>query len=112
LLALARTFPASGSGLHNLLKWRPDFEAPYLAEVSAGIDVTAAEWDGQALKIRLQAAPGISAQLIFGNMTFRPTVTVQGVEINEERLESAPEKSGRVLRLDLPANLTEILIKA
>ncbi len=112
LLALARTFPASGGGLHNLLKWRPDFEAPYLAEVSAGIDVTAAEWDGQALKIRLQAAPGISAQLILSNITFRPTVTVQGVEINEERLESAPEKSERVLRLDLPANLTEILIKA
>jgi hypothetical protein len=114
LLALAQTLPATGGGLHSLLAWRPNFEAPYLAEASPGIDVTAADWDGQALKIRLQAAPGTSAELSFGNIAFRSKVTVQGVEvaINEEWLGSGPEKSELTLKVDLPPNSTEVLVRA
>lgn len=110
LLALALALPPEGGGLHSLLEWQPDFQAPYLAGVSPGIDVTGAEWDGQALRIRLQGVPGTAAELKFGNFAFRPQARVAGVEVelnDGEFSESGPQPS---LRLDLPANTTEVLL--
>ncbi|MDB5082391.1 MAG: hypothetical protein JWP00_4315 [Chloroflexi bacterium] len=112
LLALAQALPGGGGGLRSLLAWQPDFEAPYLAEVSGGVDVTAAEWDGQALKIRLEGTPGAPAELKFGNLAFQPEVIVQGikVETNKEGLESDSGEGELTLKLALPAGATEIIL--
>jgi hypothetical protein len=112
LLALAQALPGGGGGLRSLLAWQPDFEAPYLAGVSGGVDVTAAEWDGQALKIRLEGTPGAQAELKFGNLAFQPEVIVQGikVETNKEGLESDSGEGELTLKLALPAGATEIIL--
>jgi hypothetical protein len=108
LLALALALPESGGGLRSLLEWRPDFKAPYLAEVSPGIDVTAAEWDGQALRLRLQGSPGARAELKFGNFTFRPKAWLEGREVAINESEVCENGSELALKLDLAANASEV----
>jgi hypothetical protein len=112
LLALALALPESGGGLRSLLEWRPDFKAPYLAEVSPGIDVTVAAWDGQALRLRLQGSPGIPAELKFGNFTFQPKAWVEGVEADQAEINSGFNGGSLTLPLKLRGNSTEILLAA
>jgi hypothetical protein len=112
LLALALALPESGGGLRSLLEWRPDFKAPYLAEVSPGVDVTAAEWDGQTLRIRLQGLPGAPVELKFDNLAFRPIVRVEGVKAAQAEIISSFKDGNLILSLKLRGNSSEILLAA
>ena len=89
LLALAGALPPEGGGLRSLLTWRPDFEAPYLAEVSAGTAVTIAEYDGETLYIELAGEPGRQVGLRFGNLTPATKLVIQGQPQEAVFLDSA-----------------------
>ena len=91
LLALAGALPPEGGGLRSLMGWRPDFEAPYLAGVSAGTAITVAEFDGETLRIELEGEPGSLVQLKFGNLTPTTKLLVQGVARQADFSESNPE---------------------
>ncbi len=67
LLAIAEALPAEGGGLYSLMSWRPDFAAPYLAEVSPEVEVSAASYEAGVLEIELRGQPGTAFRLRIEN---------------------------------------------
>jgi hypothetical protein len=101
LLALARTLPENGKGLYNLLRWRPDFTAPALAEVSPGMEVSQAEWTGKQLHISLTGKPGTAFSLRLENCPAPELINFDGVEIGLDSQTARYEAASKTLQLSL-----------
>ena len=104
LLALARTLPESGKGLYNLLRWRPDFTAPTLAEASPDVGVSEAEWTGTHLYASFYGKPETAFNLRIENCPAPEHINFDGAEINLDSEAARYEAATKTLHLRLSLN--------
>ncbi len=103
LLALAQAGPDEGGGQYSLLKWQPVFNATCLSEVSAGIEVSRAEWSAaeSRLTIEWQAAHGSSSSFKIANCARPSSINYMAREVIIDGTEASYSTQASLLTITL-----------